>query len=184
MIKKLTRVFCSLILILFIFILTGGFCRTLFPTRYQSLVRGSCSRYNVSNALVFSLMKAESNFDEKSVSHAGAKGLMQLTDQTYAYCMDSSGTDTLPDIFSPENNIDAGVWYLSHLLERYDGNTENAVAAYNAGATNVDKWLKDNRYSTDGKTLSSIPFGETKRHVEKIRRYTLIYKILYPDIEG
>lgn len=152
----------------------------LFPAKHSFLIEKYCNLYDVDKNIVFALIKAESNFDENAVSHAGAKGLMQLTDETFSHCAKALGKDYVKeDIFDPEINISLGVWYLSTLLEKYDKSTINAVAAYNAGSSNVNKWLSDKNLSSDGKTLSSIPFGETKRHCEKIKRYQSIYKFLY-----
>lgn len=180
--KIIRRAFLALFIILFILILTLCVLRGLFPLRHYDLIEKYCEEYTVKPYFVSALIKAESNFREDAVSHADAKGLMQLTDATFLYCMETLGKEG--DIFSAEDNIQAGVWYLSHLLKKYDGNITNAIAAYNAGSTNVDGWLSDSRYSDDGKTLLEIPFGETDRHVGKIRRYGNIYKFLYPKTKG
>ena len=100
------------------------------------------------------------------------------TDETFEYCLKKLGISDV-NIFNTQANIQCGIWYLSYLLDKYDGNTENAIAAYNAGETNVDRWLKDSNYSKDSKNLLDIPFGETKRHVGKIQRYVKIYEYIY-----
>lgn len=151
----------------------------LFPIKYEKEITAYCKEYGVDETLVYALVKAESNFDEKALSDAGAKGLMQLTDETFIFCTERLGFSETPDIFDVQTNLRSGIWYLSYLLEKYDGNTKNAIAAYNAGFRNVDKWLSSEKYSKDGKTLDTIPFGETQRHVEKIIRYRKIYSVLY-----
>lgn len=182
MTKIFRRVFLTPVIIFLILIVALLICRGLFPLNHYSVIERYCEEYGVEEHLVSALIKAESNFNKSAVSHAHAKGLMQLTDSTFEECMNTLGTEG--DIFSTEDNIRAGVWYLSHLMEKYNGNVENAIAAYNAGGANVDKWLSDSRYSSDGKSLDTIPFGETSRHVEKIRRYSKIYKFLYPKTRG
>ena len=154
-------------------------CYGLFPVEYEDTINKYCKEYNVDKDLVLALIKAESNFDKNATSKANAKGLMQITDETYLYCLESLNISESPQIYDPESNLQAGIWYLSFLLKKYNGNTENAIAAYNAGTTNVDKWLASPKYSSDGTTLGTIPFGETKRHIEKIIRYKKIYSILY-----
>ena len=105
---------------------------------------------------------------------------MQLTDDTFLYCLKKLNLSPEEnDIFNPNSNIHAGVWYLSFLIDKYNGDTKNAVAAYNAGATNVDKWLNSPEYSSDSKTLDIIPFRETQQHVRKIFVYKKIYSTLY-----
>lgn len=182
MIKFFRRAFLTPIIIFLILILSLLICRMLFPLNHYSLIEKYCEEYGVSKHLVSALIKAESNFNESAVSHAHAKGLMQLTDSTFDECMNTLGTEG--DIFSADDNIRAGVWYLSCLVEKYNGNVENAIAAYNAGGANVDNWLLDKNYSSDGKILDAIPFGETSRHVQKIKRYSQIYKFLYPKTRG
>ena len=176
--KKYLRLFSAIICIALIIYISFSVLRNLFPTPYQDILDKYCEKYGVDKWLVTALIKAESNFNEDAVSHAGAKGVMQVTDKTFSFCRENTDIKT-PDIFSPDTNIHAGVWYLSYLIKKYDGNTQNALAAYNAGMGNVDKWLKDTRYSSDGKTLKEIPFSETLRYIEKISRYKIIYSILY-----
>jgi len=98
----------------------------------EKLVREAAERHRVDPALVRAVIETESNWNPKAYSHKGAGGLMQLiptTAQRYgAY-----------DVFNPQQNIDAGVKYLKTLLERYRGNLDLALAAYNAGEGAVDR---------------------------------------------
>ena len=73
------------------------------------------------------------------------------------------------------------MYYLSFLLDHYDGAEKLAVAAYNGGYANVDSWLEDARYSKDGMTLSDIPFAETKKYVERVEDAKSVYESLYYD---
>lgn len=182
LIKNILKILAAILTIALIIIIAATMLYGLFPSKHSDLIHRYCDKYDVDPYLVLSLIKAESNFKTDAVSSADAKGIMQLTEETFEYCMQSIGESFLSeDILKPEANIRAGVWYLGVLLKKYEGNIQNAVAAYNAGATNVDKWLADSAYSRDGKTLDEIPFGETSRHVKKINRYYNIYKLLYPD---
>ncbi len=176
--KKYLRLFSAIICISLIICISFSALRKLFPAPYMDTIDKYCKKYSVDKWIVTALIKAESNFNEDAVSHAGAKGIMQVTDETFSFCRENTDIKN-PDIFSPNSNIHAGVWYLSYLIKKYEGNTQNALAAYNAGMGNVDKWLKDTRYSSDGKTLEKIPFSETVRYTEKINRYKIIYSILY-----
>ena len=176
------KISTAILIIALIILISLTALRGIFPSKHNDLIQRYCSKYDVDPYLVLSLIKAESNFKTDAVSSADAKGLMQLTQETFEHCMKSLGKSfSSEDILNPDTNINAGVWYLGTLLKKYDGNTQNAVSAYNAGATNVDKWLSDTTYSPNGKTLDKIPFGETARHVKKIDRYYKVYKFLYPD---
>lgn len=155
----------------------------LFPVHYADEIRQACETNDLNPYLVAALIRAESHFDPLAVSSADAKGLMQLTDATAQFCADALRLELAEgDVFQPATSITLGTWYLSRLLGRYEGDVTCAIAAYNAGEGNVDRWLSDTAYSDDGKTLREIPYGETKRHVEKIEIYTKIYRLLYPHL--
>ncbi len=149
----------------------------LFPTPYAETVQRLAAENGVSPALLYGVIKAESNFDPLASSKKGAKGLMQLMDKTAQECARKGGLP-LTDILNPEENMALGAYYLGTLLKKYAKNEQNALAAYNAGQGRVDLWLSDARYSEDGTTLSQIPFPETKRYVKKIMLYKKIYERL------
>ncbi len=116
----------------------------------EKIVREAADRHRMDPALVRAVIQTESNWNPKAYSHKGAGGLMQLiptTAQRYgAY-----------DVFDPQQNIDAGVKYLRTLLERYNGNLEMALAAYNAGEGAVDR-------------VHGIPsFRETRSYVQRVQ---------------
>ena len=116
----------------------------------EKLVREASDRHKVDAALVRAVIETESGWNPKAYSHKGAGGLMQLiptTAQRYgAY-----------DVFDPQQNIDAGVKYLRTLLERYNGNLDLALAAYNAGEGAVDR-------------AHGVPsFRETRDYVQKVQ---------------
>jgi soluble lytic murein transglycosylase-like protein len=116
----------------------------------EKLVREAAERHRMDPALVRAVIQTESNWNPKAYSHRGAGGLMQLiptTAQRYgAY-----------DVFDPQQNIDAGVKYLRTLLERYNGNLDLALAAYNAGEGAVDR-------------AHGVPsFRETRDYVQRVQ---------------
>ncbi len=143
--------------------------QTAFPLEYKDYVEAAAQKYDIDEALIFAVIRTESNFDPNAVSNAGAMGLMQITRDTYFFVneKDSRGDLPLELLYDPEVNIDTGAYFLSWLSNDF-GNTETAIAAYNAGRSNVNKWLRDPRYSDDGVTLKEIPFGETKNYVKKV----------------
>jgi soluble lytic murein transglycosylase-like protein len=116
----------------------------------EKIVREAADRHSVDPALVRAVIETESNWNPKAWSHKGAGGLMQLiptTAQKYG----------ASDVFNPQQNIDAGVKHLKWLLERYNGNLDLALAAYNAGEGAVDR-------------AHGIPaFRETRNYVQKVQ---------------
>ena len=144
-----------------------------FPYNYNLFVEKYSKEYDVDKALLFAVIKAESNFNKNAESSKGAKGLMQIMDDTAEWCANKAGIDEY-DLFDPEDNIKIGAFYLSYLLEKC-GNEKNAVAAYNAGHGNVDKWLSDENFSKVGEILHDIPFAETRKYVNKVMLYKKFY---------
>ena len=150
----------------------------LFPMKYEKFIERYAAEYGLDKHLVSGVIYAESGFDTKA--HSGlARGLMQLTDETADWIAAEMGIDYEYDMAEkPETNIKMGCYYLAHLIQKYE-NTETALAAYNAGMGNVSKWLSDEEYSSDGHTLSKIPYGETERYVKRVKIFTNIYQKLY-----
>ena len=116
----------------------------------EKLVREAAARHNVDPALVRAVIETESNWNSGAISRKGAAGLMQLiptTGQRYG----------ANDLFNPQQNVDAGVRHLKWLLERYNGNLDLALAAYNAGEGAVDR-------------AHGIPaFRETRNYVQRVQ---------------
>src|SRR5437660_12796548 len=118
---------------------------------YRELVSAAASRYGVDAELISSVMEVESHFDAKAVSPKNASGLMQLSPQTAARL-------GVKDIFDPQENIDAGTLYLKELLQLYNNDLTLALAAYNAGPDNVQKYG------------NVPPFRETVSYVNQVKR--------------
>lgn len=153
--------------------------RIIYPLKYENYIEEYSNEYKLDKYLVMAVIKAESNY--KPDAHSGvARGLMQITAGTAEWLVEKMGLEfSSEDIENPEINIAMGCRYLRYLLDMYEGDTQLAVAAYNAGPGNVAKWLADEKCSADSKTLDYIPFGETRRYAEKVEKYYRVYKRLY-----
>lgn len=162
-------------------ILNQKLTRESFPLKYDEIIEAASQKYGVDKALILGVIKTESDFDPNAKSSAGAIGLMQVMEDTFVWMQTYYKDDTykFDDLYDPAVNIDYGTEVLSVLLKKYDGCEDTAVAAYNGGAGNVDKWLKDPQYSDDGKTLKSVPFPETDNYRRKVARNKSIYTQLY-----
>ena len=170
-----------LVLAVIVLALKSGFdtaFEMVYPLRHDDVITQYSQEYSLDRYLVMGVIKAESNYIHDA--HSGvARGLMQITDDTAKWIAGKLNIEfTADDIEDPDTNIRMGCYYLSYLINRY-GDINVALAAYNGGMGNVDKWLSDSRYSSDGKTLSDIPFPETEKYVERVNKYTGIYKWWY-----
>ncbi|MCI8804666.1 MAG: lytic transglycosylase domain-containing protein [Clostridiales bacterium] len=168
-------------IIIFIFIILFVICSVLYlyPVKYSEIISKYSKKYNLPEELIYAVINTESGFDKNEVSPKGAKGLMQIMENT-ADWVNSKETIENYDynkIFDPELNIHIGCWYLSWLKETYKDHTL-ILAAYNAGSGNISKWLSDEKYSKDGKTLSEIPFKETRDYVKKVNSSMTFYKYI------
>jgi len=169
-----------------ILFLLDGIGKKIFPLEYRDLVIKYANENELDPILVFSIIKAESNFDPEATSHKNARGLMQIIDNTGIWAADTMGIEDfrVEYLYDPEVNIKIGCWYLKSLrneIYKYNGEMNNdlVLAAYNGGIGNVQKWLKDKKYSISGKSLDKIPFRETENYVRKVNNYRKIYERLY-----
>lgn len=160
--------------------------KKVFPEDYSGEIKKYSDEYNVDPYLVMAVIKAESNFNKDAVSHKDACGLMQLTPSTAKWLADKLKMRDFENekIFMPDVNIKLGCYYLSYLSGLYSGDRKCMLSAYNAGNGTVDKWLLNEDYSKDGKTLDVIPYPETEQYINKIEIYEKIYRALYFEKTG
>ena len=148
-------------------IVAVAFC-AVFPNKYATAINAAADEFNLDPALVRSVVWAESKFDARAVSGKGACGLMQLMPDTYKYCAKALGIDDNEDgIFDAENSLKCGCYYLSVLIDKYDGNTEHALMAYNAGPNNADKFI-----------AGEPVFAETSKYIKNVTFAKRVYGIL------
>ena len=145
--------------------------RIWYPLRYASIVRGHAGHYQLNPALLAAVIEQESKFNTDARSSTGAVGLMQLQpDTAKGIALHTGGSKfVVSDLQNPEINVRYGAWYLRHLLDKYD-DERTALAAYNAGQDNVDRWLRDR---------SGIAFAETRAYVERVEGLKRIYRDAY-----
>jgi len=133
------------------------------PLRHDDIIRQQAREKNLDPSLIAAVIYAESRFRDQE-SHAGARGLMQITPQTAHLIAHLSGGTAFVtgDLSDPDINIRYGSYYLRYLLDRYEGDEIAALAAYNAGIANVDRW------GGSALELNGIPFPETRAYVEEV----------------
>ena len=160
-------------------VLYVGIC-ILFPLENIDLIEKYSYEYDLEPSMVCAVINVESRFNAGAKSSKGASGLMQIMQKTADWAAEEMKLEnySYDNILEPELNIRIGCWYLHRLVRQYDGNIELVMAAYNAGSGNVSNWLYDEKYSSDGKSLSKIPYAETEAYVKKINTNKKVYEIL------
>ena len=186
--KNIKKILISIAILIIIFVLLFGvvkiqniILKKIYPIKYSEYVEKYAKEYEVDEVLLYSIIKAESNFNPNVVSSSGAIGLMQLMDSTaeeLANKLDLTFSKK-SSLYNPELNIKLGTKYFSDLLKEYKGNTLLALTAYNAGKGNVKKWIEQGIIQEDASDIENIPYKETNNYVRKIVRDYKIYRELY-----
>jgi len=150
------------------------------PLDYSGVIRRQAAEKHLDPALLAAVIYAETKFDPRT-SPAGAQGLMQLMPQTAEFLARRSGasTFTLRDLQRPAINIAYGSYYLRYLLDEYRGNVVLALAAYNGGEGNVDRWVALARAHGHPLRIADIPFPETRAYVERVLQARVAYRQTY-----
>ena len=134
-------------------------------------MRGHARNYRLNPALLAAVIEQESKFNADARSSTGAIGLMQLQPTTAEGIAIRTGGSkfVVSDLLNPEINVRYGAWYLRHLLDKYH-DERTALAAYNAGQENVDRWLAKHE---------GVQFPETRAYVDRVERLKTIYRKAY-----
>jgi soluble lytic murein transglycosylase len=150
------------------------------PLTNADVIRQQAAQKHLDPALIAAVIYAETKFDPRA-SAAGAEGLMQIMPQTAEFLAHRSGatTFTTADLATPAVNIAYGSYYLRYLLNEYHGNTTLALAAYNGGESNVDRWIADARAEGHTLTAAEIPFPETRAYVSRVLSAERKYRSKY-----
>ena len=157
----------------------------LYPREFWMLVRRYAAQNHLDPYLVMALIRQESGFNSKAVSGPGARGLMQLMPPTARTLAGGARGSRRPrrraaagNLLNPVYNLRAGCSYLAQIISEFNGNLEQALAAYNAGPDHVHEWLNGHTYSEDAEFVESIPFPETRAYVETVLRDAAVYRRL------
>jgi soluble lytic murein transglycosylase len=151
------------------------------PLRHEDIIRQQARDKGLDPALIAAVIYAESRFRDGQTSAAGAQGLMQITPATARMIARKSGgvAFTVRDLGTPQVNIAYGAWYLRYLMGRYAGNETFALAAYNGGEGNVDRWIAAAEQRNEALTIEAIPFSETRTYVQRVRDAEREYRRSY-----
>ena len=160
----------------------GAIQRAAYPKKYSEYVEYYAEKYHLDQYLVYSIIKTESGFRADAVSNVDARGLMQITEQTFDWIKTKIAPNeaiTFDDMYDPETNIRFGVYLLSVCMARYYEDVSTAAAAYHSGIGKVDSLLEQKEYSEDGKVLFSFPYEQMNHYVRKVNANYKSYQSIY-----
>jgi soluble lytic murein transglycosylase len=161
---------------------TPAYWYGLFPFPYQDKILNYARQHQINPLLVISVMRKESSFAPEIDSRAGAIGLMQVVPQTAQWVAEQINISDY-SLTKPNDNINIGSWYLAYDCQQYNNNSLLAIASYNAGKTNVNRWMKTYGLDDPDLFVEKIPFPETQDYVEGVFSNYWNYLRLYnPEI--
>ena len=156
--------------------------RYLYPRKYEQLVEKWAAAYELDPLLVDAFIRTESGFDPQATSSVDARGLMQMTEETFLWLRSKIAPDeqlSFADLYDPDTSIRFGCYYLHLCLVRYKGDVSTAAAAYHSGWGTVDQLLQMEQHSADGQTLQGFPYNQMHHYVNKITACYQTYQRLY-----
>ena len=155
----------------------------IYPLNYMDSVEKYAEEFGVDKYLILAVIKTESGFDPNAKSDAEAIGLMQITEETFAWIklkLCPKENLVFEDLYNPDTAIRFGTYYIAKNLERYNGDISTAAAAYHSGWGTVDKLLAE--YQTE--ILTQFPYTQMEHYVYKINKSYNAYHELYNTSEG
>ncbi|MBQ7521117.1 MAG: lytic transglycosylase domain-containing protein [Clostridia bacterium] len=151
--------------------------------RYREWIEKYALENGIEPAYVAAIILRESSYDPQATSSVGARGLMQVMEDTFDYVRRNLGESTIfDDMYDPETNIRYGCWYLGNLSRIFDSDPIEMACAYHAGPNNVKLWIMN--YAADQKNLrlEEIPMQDTRQYAGKVYdAYAIYFQHYYPD---
>lgn len=183
--KKIILLVCLLLAIVLV-LLAGPVIETIekknYPLEYSELVEQYSAQYDVDPYLIYTFIRTESGFNPRADSSAGARGLMQMTEETFDWLKAKIAPEeelVFQSLYDPATSIRFGTYFLSLCLQRYEGDVPTAAAAYHSGWGTVDRLLQDEANTQNGVHLEAFPYGQMNNYVRKINKSYEKYLTLY-----
>lgn len=158
--------------------------RLLYPRKYSRQVEQWAAEYELDPLLVYAFIRTESGFDPGATSSVEARGLMQMTEETFIWLRSKIAPDEgllFANLYDPETSIRFGCYYLHLCMERYNGDVATVAAAYHSGWGTVDALLQMEEHSADGETLQGFPYNQMNHYVKKITSCYARYQRIYAE---
>ena len=151
--------------------------------RYREWIEKYARENGIEPAYVAAVILRESSYDPRATSSVGARGLMQVMENTFDYVRRNLGeSTTFDDMYDPETNIRYGCWYLGYLSRMFDGDPIEMACAYHAGPNNVKLWIMNYAADQQNLRLEEIPMEDTRYYAGKVYdAYAIYFQHYYPD---
>ena len=166
--KKIIIIFSCCVVILFFAAIF--FNLVICPKKFKNHAVAYSDEYGLDLALVYSIIKVESDFNHKAVSKSGAVGLMQILPKTGKWIADELDIEYDNEtLFNPEQNIRFGCFYLNYLFDKFD-DVDAVICAYNAGEGKVLDWIENGKLVKE-----KIDYQETRNYLKRVGYYYRLY---------
>jgi len=157
------------------------YLKKAYPVKYSEYVEKYSQEYDLDPYFVYSIIRTESDFSKNALSSVGARGLMQITEETFDWIKGKlkDTESSFDSMYDEETAIRYGT-YLLYYLKQTLGSEQNLLCGYHAGVNRAKGWLEDSEISQNGEIIvDSIPYPDTKQYVKKVMKTFEIYKKLY-----
>ncbi|OXS62748.1 lytic transglycosylase [Cohnella sp. CIP 111063] len=168
-----------------LFIRSDWLGKRIYPISYQDEIKRNAQHYELDPLLIAAIIRVESNYRLTAVSRKGAVGIMQIMPDTAEWILKQGdfGDITVKDAGSQAHaGIALGSWYVKELNRQFKGDLIKSLAAYNAGPGKVRSWLEKGVWDGEERTISDIPYGETRHYVQRVLYYYKKYQDIYETL--
>lgn len=157
-----------------------------YPRAFPHYVQYYAAKERLNPYLLWALMTVESAYNPDSVSYADARGLLQVIPKTGNKVAVDIGDNSFGeyDLLHPETSIRHGAWYFARLVKKFKGQEPLAIASYNGGPHNVQRWLKHKHEIPLDEFVEEIPFNQARRYTKKVLKFLALFMVLYEDRDG
>lgn len=182
--KTANIIFVCIIVGVLIFLIAYSqkqYLKNAYPIKYSDYVEKYSQEFNMDPLFVYAVIRTESGFSEKATSGIGARGLMQITNETFDWISGRLGEKNkdFDSMYNAEECVKYGVYLLSYLKNTL-GCESNVLCGYHAGVNKAKQWLKDEKLTYDNIiNPDKIPYSDTKQYVNKVMKTYRIYSDLY-----
>lgn len=179
---KVIAVVLAAILIFVLYIYSQkNYLKNAYPIKYSEYVEKYASQYDIDPYFVYAIIRTESNFTPSATSSVDARGLMQITEDTFNWvknCIDDKESD-FESMYNPQKAVQYGTYLLKYLTETL-GSRENVLCGYHAGINRAKQWIDTDDISKNGNIIvDNIPYKDTKNYVVKVSKTYNTYLKLY-----